>query len=118
MLFERSSHRLSSNVGSFVKLLSGIDLYSSVKHVLTASAFSVLVSGCALAPDTATVSSISTGSRHPVMFPGKKTVKVPEKVSASVLPVRVASYGFLGRAPYICTPSGFGRTSGCFLRKG
>ena len=123
MPHKRSSHLLSSNVVSFVKLFSGINLYNSLKPALTASVFSLFVSGCVLsgcvlAPDTATVSSISTESRHPVMFPGKRTMKVPEKVSASVLPVRVASYGFLGRAPYICAPSGFGRTSGCFLRKG
>lgn len=25
---------------------------------------------------------------------------------------------YLGRAPYICSPSGFGRTASCFLRAG
>jgi hypothetical protein len=26
------------------------------------------------------------------------------------------SHAYLGRAPYICTPSGFGTTASCFLR--
>jgi hypothetical protein len=115
---KRSSHLLSGNFVSFVKFFTGINLYNFLKPALTVSVFSLLVSGCVLAPDTVTVSSISTESRHPAMLPDKKTMKVPEKVSVSLLPVRVTSRGFLGRAPYICTPSGFGRTSGCFLRKG
>lgn len=31
-------------------------------------------------------------------------------------PVRKTTAAYLGRAPYICSPSGFGRTSHCFLR--
>ena len=31
-------------------------------------------------------------------------------------PVRKSTAAYLGRAPYICSPSGFGRTSHCFLR--
>lgn len=31
-------------------------------------------------------------------------------------PTRRRTATYLGRAPYICSPSGFGRTSHCFLR--
>lgn len=31
-------------------------------------------------------------------------------------PMRRRTTAYLGRAPYICSPSGFGRTSHCFLR--
>lgn len=31
-------------------------------------------------------------------------------------PTKVDRTAYLGRAPYICTPSGFGSTSRCFLR--
>lgn len=31
-------------------------------------------------------------------------------------PTRRRTTAYLGRAPYICSPSGFGRTSHCFLR--
>ncbi|RFB79847.1 hypothetical protein DYH55_10380 [Methylovirgula sp. 4M-Z18] len=36
--------------------------------------------------------------------------------SAPVLAVKMAGDGYLGHAPYICTPSGFGQTSRCFPR--
>lgn len=32
------------------------------------------------------------------------------------LPARKRVTAYLGRAPYICSPSGFGHTSRCFLR--
>lgn len=41
----------------------------------------------------------------------KKVIKSRKAISANIVK---ASY--LGRAPYICTPSGFGRTSRCFAR--
>ncbi|MBA8881472.1 hypothetical protein [Phyllobacterium myrsinacearum] len=41
----------------------------------------------------------------------KKLVK--NKISTSR---KISDVSYLGRAPYICTPSGFGRTSRCFER--
>jgi hypothetical protein len=48
---------------------------------------------------------------------------VPAKKTAGIKPViatqraaKAVRTTYLGRAPYICTPSGFGRTSSCFLR--
>jgi hypothetical protein len=78
-----------------------------------------MLSGCVLAPErTATTSFVSTVSGYPDMATSKRKMARPEKVIKRTLPTKVASYSFLGRAPYICTPSGFGRTSGCFLRRG
>jgi hypothetical protein len=41
----------------------------------------------------------------------KKVTKNRNGISA-----RIVKASYLGRAPYICTPSGFGRTSTCFAR--
>ncbi len=38
------------------------------------------------------------------------------KSASSSKSVRVASANYLGRAPYICTPSGFGSKTRCFNR--
>lgn len=34
----------------------------------------------------------------------------------AALPARAEKAQFLGRAPYLCTPSGFGRMGSCYLR--
>ncbi|CAN7281447.1 hypothetical protein LJR231_001339 [Phyllobacterium sp. LjRoot231] len=34
----------------------------------------------------------------------------------STISTKIIKASYLGRAPYICTPSGFGRTSRCFAR--
>ncbi|WP_163272942.1 hypothetical protein [Chelativorans alearense] len=44
----------------------------------------------------------------------KKAVKA--KAPNTQITVKLASSQYLGNAPYICTPSGFGRTSTCFTR--
>ncbi|TIS57145.1 MAG: hypothetical protein E5W82_16940 [Mesorhizobium sp.] len=86
---------------------------------LASATIAVLVSGCAMVPGKAvTVSSTSTESGYPDMSGSERKTMAPEKAIKGTLPIRVASHSFLGRAPYICTPSGFGRTSGCFLRRG
>ncbi|MEI2299597.1 hypothetical protein [Ensifer sp. MJa1] len=48
----------------------------------------------------------------------KQLIKVAEADDKLVepQPTRKRTTGYLGRAPYICSPSGFGRTSHCFLR--
>ena len=89
-----------------------------VKSTLTASAIVLLISGCVSAPDRATVSSVSTETHYPNISVRKGKAPAFEKTTKETLPVKMANYSFLGRAPYICTPSGFGRTSSCFLRKG
>ncbi|AZN98271.1 hypothetical protein EJ066_14420 [Mesorhizobium sp. M9A.F.Ca.ET.002.03.1.2] len=82
-------------------------------------AITIFSSGCVAVTDRSTeVSSISMESDEPDKSVKKGKPTAPLKITKSRLATRVASYGFLGRAPYICTPSGFGRTSGCFLRRG
>jgi hypothetical protein len=41
----------------------------------------------------------------------KKTIK-----SRNTISTKIVKASYFGRAPYICTPSGFGRTSMCFAR--
>lgn len=89
-----------------------------IKSTLTASVLVLLVSGCVFTPDRATVSSVSTETHYPNISVRKGKTPALQKTIKGTLPVKMASYSFLGRAPYICTPSGFGRTSSCFLRKG
>lgn len=89
-----------------------------IKYTLTASAIVLLISGCVSEPDRATVSSVSTETHYPNIAVRKGKAPAFQKTTKETLPVKVANYSFIGRAPYICTPSGFGRTSSCFLRKG
>lgn len=105
---------LISVIGKLARGVSCVPLRTAL-----ASAAVVMFSGCAMTPDRAATSSfVAAESGYPEMAPTKRKMVRPEKVIKSTLPAKVASYSFLGRAPYICTPSGFGRTSGCFLRKG
>jgi hypothetical protein len=87
-----------------------------VAAVAFASALAILASGCARLPDkTIVAESMSTESGYPNV-PIKRAT-APARRGGKVLPVKQVSSSYLGRAQYICTPSGFGRTSGCFLRK-
>ena len=52
-------------------------------------------------------------------FATRQPVKVMQVESAPRPPVETAQFkrtAYLGNAPYICSPSGFGRKSACFLR--
>ena len=46
---------------------------------------------------------------------GLKVAEADEDI-VKPAPTRRRTTAYLGRAPYICSPSGFGRTSRCFLR--
>jgi len=91
---------------------------ASTKPLLMAGITLVLglAAGCAkMDIDDALTSSISPGSAS------TRPVAVERKADHAELfrekpAVKVASNTYLGRAPYICTPSGFGRTSTCFAR--
>ena len=72
--------------------------------------------GCTSSPDTtATTSSVSNVAGYPGLLIEKKPA-IREKADKKVLPVKLSGDVYPGRAPYICTPSGFGQTSTCFLR--
>ena len=110
---------IECNVSSISAKECGGLTSNTIQKVALASIAIIMLAGCVMAPERGmTVSSISTGSGYPDISILKRNRAAPEKVTRSKLPIKVASYGFLGRAPYICTPSGFGRTSGCFLRRG
>ncbi|WP_133304814.1 hypothetical protein [Mesorhizobium sp. DCY119] len=110
---------------SFASKYSGFDIKEyrmetrsrrSMKMAFFCAAIAAVTAGCTSSPDmSATTSSVSNVSGYPELLIDKKPV-VQEKASKSVLPVRLTSGVYAGRAPYICTPSGFGRTSSCFLR--
>jgi hypothetical protein len=86
---------------------------------LVCVAFSMLfASGCGNMPDRDVVtSSFGVKAMHAYSAPAaKQQVRVQPKLGAKQAPVRKVSSRYLGRAPYICSPSGFGRTSRCFAR--
>lgn len=62
----------------------------------------------------------SAGSRDAVNIKSTSQTKVFKsgRDSKITIPMRAASsqQAYLGRAPWICTPSGFGKTARCFLR--
>ncbi|TDQ33879.1 hypothetical protein DEV91_10482 [Phyllobacterium brassicacearum] len=86
---------------------------SAVKGMLTI-AFVVAVSLCTTAP---TMASEARSKSIKLGYPGSaKTYVITRKTIKTRNVVSVARAPYLGRAPFICTPSGFGRTSTCFAR--
>ena len=89
------------------------------KHFLVAPlAAAAILSGCMAVPDGGIRTSSLSGRAG---YAGGSVAAVSEKASRkagrqATLP-KAASYGSLGNAPYVCTPSGFGRTSRCHLRR-
>jgi hypothetical protein len=111
-----SNSSFHENIGHGAKHLKNIFRSIGFVAAVFASLGAVLTSGCASLPHKAIVAgSVSTESGYPNV-PIKRDI-APAIRSERVLPVKPASISYLGRAEYICTPSGFGRTSGCFLRK-
>jgi hypothetical protein len=95
------------------KALSG--LFEARKTVVRSTLAVMLAAaswGCSSTVSQETTSSITPAVGYPLPqgkpAPGKQAVKqkAPKLVRSA----------FLGRAPYVCTPSGFGSTSRCFLR--
>ncbi|AFL49929.1 hypothetical protein ABIE78_004288 [Sinorhizobium fredii] len=81
-------------------------------------AFAVLVAATLTGCSATTDQSIKTASLNKQVgyaVPGKKPVR-NKQVAVTQRAVKLVRTTYLGRAPYICTPSGFGRTSSCFLR--
>lgn len=70
--------------------------------------------GCTSLPDKMETTSITSTSKA---YPRSLNVR-PKRVAVVKNSTRVMNVQatYFGKAPYICTPSGFGRKSGCFLR--
>jgi hypothetical protein len=88
---------------------------SNLLNLMVTAAIAVALSSCTAAQTkVAALNSTSTefGYPNPVpQSPAKKTASSSKVISRTVV---TATY--LGRAPYICTPSGFGRKPSCFTR--
>jgi hypothetical protein len=90
-----------------------------IRSIVGAAFFLIPMAGCSkLGFDEAT--TLSSRSLRTYAYPAsveKPVVKKTVKAKATSTPtVKLASGQYLGSAPYICTPSGFGRTSTCFTR--
>ncbi len=71
--------------------------------------------GCSSMPDTDVITtSISAEPANPAAYSVQK--KASKAAKRTRKPVTLASSSPLGRAPYICTPSGFGRKAQCYAR--
>lgn len=71
------------------------------------------VSGCAIRMDRAILTAPPAKETGYAMPQGKS---LPTKITAAQRTVTFERAPYLGRAQHVCTPSGFGRTSRCFLR--
>lgn len=73
--------------------------------------------GIAESPLFASVGSKAVKDTSAVAAKAGKLIRVAEGDDiVEPLPARKRVTAYLGRAPYICSPSGFGHTSRCFLR--
>ena len=95
------------------KALSGLfEARKTVARSTLAVILAVTTWGCSSTVSQETTASIAREVGYPLPerkpAPGKQAVtqKTPKLVRSA----------YLGRAPYVCTPSGFGSTSRCFLR--
>ncbi|MDK1385679.1 hypothetical protein QN224_09710 [Sinorhizobium sp. 8-89] len=90
-----------------------IDGRSNIVRGVFALLLAAAVSGCSVTPDQ----SIRTSSlTRQVGYPALNNKRVAAKPVVVQRAVKLERAAYLGRATYICTPSGFGSTSRCFLR--
>ncbi|WEX90596.1 hypothetical protein PZN02_004148 [Sinorhizobium garamanticum] len=90
-----------------------VDGRSNIVRSVFALLLAAAVSGCSAMPDQ----SIHTSSlTRQVGYAESSNKPVATKQVVVQRPAKLERAAYLGRAPYICTPSGFGSTSRCFLR--
>ncbi len=80
--------------------------------------FALLVAATASACAAVADQSIQTSSlTKEIGYPVSTSEPLAAKrVAVTQNAIKLERTAYLGRAPYICTPSGFGTTSRCFLR--
>nr|WP_225169473.1 hypothetical protein [Ensifer sp. IC4062] len=90
-----------------------IDSRSNIVRSIFALLLAAAVSGCSATADQ----SIRTSSlTRQVGYPTLSNKPAAAKQVVVQRAAKLERGAYLGRAPYICTPSGFGSTSRCFLR--
>nr|WP_051000058.1 hypothetical protein [Sinorhizobium fredii] len=85
---------------------------------MACSALAVLLAAALAGCSATTDKNIKTASLTKQVgyaLPEKKPAR-NKRIAVTEQTVKLVRTTYLGRAPYICTPSGFGRTSSCFLR--
>jgi hypothetical protein len=108
-MFNSKGMRTCFHVGEIreVKHKSAFALNSAVA---TLAAAMVVV----ICSSTATPAKAADGYSHSVLKPETTSKKLAK--GNAVNPETPVTASYLGRAPYVCSPSGFGRTSICFAR--
>ncbi|TCN33174.1 hypothetical protein [Sinorhizobium americanum] len=96
------------------KISSGSFGSGNVVRCALAVLLAATLTGCSTTADQS-IKTASLTKEVGYAVPAKKTARI-KPVIATQRAAKVVRTTYLGRAPYICTPSGFGRTSSCFLR--
>ncbi|WP_426130579.1 hypothetical protein [Pararhizobium sp. PWRC1-1] len=107
--------RISSVIKKCKQAGGGVKHIENLTRAVLTATLVVAVSSCAVTPtEMAKGQSRSIGFGYSSPLKGNTTRKATKNVE--VISETVVKARYLGRAPYICTPSGFGRTSSCFAR--
>lgn len=83
-------------------------------HCALAVLLAATLAGCSTTTDQ-DIKTASLTKQVGYAVPEKKPAR-NKQIAVTERAVKLVRTTYLGRAPYICTPSGFGRTSSCFLR--
>lgn len=120
--FERTLMRIKTAcAGASRTAVSGFKFLVPTTSILGLMLLSAGCSSTVVSESPLFASSKSSAYASPsakVRTEEKQLVKVVEADEELIetQPTRKRTAAYLGRAPYICSPSGFGRTSHCFLR--
>lgn len=98
-------------------------------RLLILSGMCVVMASCSVADKDVTVAQAQTkkvvavktvatasSKAKTYAFPSSEPVAVAMQEERGASPMRENRSAYLGSAPYICSPSGFGRKASCFLR--
>ena len=96
----------------------GVKRRSNLVMVIVTAVLAPTLSSCtATHMEVAAMNTKSTGFGYPnPAKPKDPTKKTAVGIDRTVTSSTVATATYLGSAPYICTPSGFGRKPSCFAR--
>lgn len=87
---------------------------SSISHLKRHAA--IAISGLLLAVGAGTSPAAADGYRKVISPRAQEAASMWSKPKAALAKKNRTKEAYLGRAPWICTPSGFGQTARCFQR--
>lgn len=111
----------------FTKLLSSRYFYKKSGTALAGTLCVLAIAGCNASQNAAQVKptaytnvaySMPAQSMMSAQSKADKAIKIPATTATKQIKpaAKVSAVSYVGRAPHICTPSGFGSKPRCFLR--